>query len=249
MLIHPLELTRYWNIRPKGVIHVGAHLAEEANQYSNLGWNKILPTIWIEAHPQLVEQLSNSLDKNFNRLISGAASNTHGKEINLIVTNNTQSSSLLPLGSHMEYYPDIREVERIKVRTIRVDEIVFEADGYDFVNLDIQGTELEALQGFGELLTSFKYIYSEVNREEIYKNCTLVDELDSFLKFKEFTRVRTVWTSNNWGDAIWIKNGFLPKFWKLRSAIHSLATLSKSINPMLLIRQTTQAMMNRGHRS
>lgn len=79
---------------------------------------------------------------------------------------------------------------------------------YDFANfrnIDIQGAELLALKGMTKVINNYDYIYLEVNKEHLYKDCALIDEIDSFLNTFNFTRVETFWTDYNWGDALYIK--------------------------------------------
>lgn len=78
-------------------------------------------------------------------------------------------------------------------------------DFANFISIDIQGAELLALKGMGDLLNYFDYIYLEVNKEFVYKNCCLVNELDDYLKKFKFERVETRWTTKNWGDGFYIK--------------------------------------------
>jgi len=54
-------------------------------------------------------------------------------------------------------------------------------------------------------------LYLEVNREETYRGCPMIEELDAFIAPFGFTRVETTWASHyhSWGDAIWVKNTFL----------------------------------------
>ena len=51
------------------------------------------------------------------------------------------------------------------------------------------------------------YIYSEVNKAELYEGCAQMNELDNFLGEYGFKRVETYWpeTWDNWGDAFYIK--------------------------------------------
>ncbi len=79
-------------------------------------------------------------------------------------------------------------------------------DNYDFINLNIQGAELYTLKGFGNLLNKVKYIYTEVNINDIYKNCHLLDQIDDYLKFFNFSRVEIKMTEYEWGDTLYIKN-------------------------------------------
>lgn len=76
---------------------------------------------------------------------------------------------------------------------------------YNFLNLDIQGAELMALKGFGDLLHKIDYIYSEVNQEELYKDCALIQDLDNYLSKYRFKRVISTMTQFGWGDAFYIK--------------------------------------------
>ena len=59
MYVSVAELSKDWNIAPTGVLHVGAHLAEEALDYETFGWT---PVIWVEAQPNLVQALNSKLD-------------------------------------------------------------------------------------------------------------------------------------------------------------------------------------------
>ena len=72
---------------------------------------------------------------------------------------------------------------------------------YNFLNLDIQGAELLALKGFGDLLVGIDYIYTEVNETDIYKDCALIGEIDQYLS--DFERVETAMTEFKWGDALY----------------------------------------------
>ena len=60
-----------------------------------------------------------------------------------------------------------------------------------------------ALKGMGEIINQFDYMYIEVNREQVYKNCPHINELDKFLS--DFKRVETRWTKWNWGEAFYIR--------------------------------------------
>lgn len=80
---------------------------------------------------------------------------------------------------------------------------------FNFLNLDLQGAELMALRGLGERLSDVDYIYTEVNKKDVYQGCAKVEELDRFLT--EFTRVETLWcedggVDHGWGDAFYIRS-------------------------------------------
>ncbi|NJN24997.1 MAG: FkbM family methyltransferase [Cyclobacteriaceae bacterium] len=76
---------------------------------------------------------------------------------------------------------------------------------FDFVNLDIQGAELNALKGMGQILNNVNYIYLEVNLISIYKKCPKLHSIDLFLARKGFCRVELKLTNAFWGDAFYIR--------------------------------------------
>ena len=76
----------------------------------------------------------------------------------------------------------------------------------DFLNFDIQGVELRALQSMEKYLTHIKYIYTEVNTEQVYKDCAQINEIDTFLQDHGFERKETrIYKQFGWVDALYIK--------------------------------------------
>jgi hypothetical protein len=70
--------------------------------------------------------------------------------------------------------------------------------------VDIQGVELRALKGLGSRITEFNWIYTEVNKSEVYRGCSLVEDLDIYLARQGFKRISTRWEiGKGWGDAIY----------------------------------------------
>ena len=203
MYITVSELSKYWNIAPTGVLHVGAHLGEEASDYEKFGW---APVIWVEAQPSLVKVLNSKLDPSKHKVIEAAILEEDGVPLKLHIASNSQSTSLLNFGSHADSYPDITFVSEIDVSTKRLDSIIKPDEMPNFINLDLQGVELSAIKSLGKLLLSVDYIYTEVNKEEVYEGCTLVTDLDEFLFSNGFTRVSTRWyLKEGWGDALYIR--------------------------------------------
>lgn len=50
MLIHLKYLCDKYNFIPKGIIHVGAHMGEESEVYSELGIENV---VWVEANEKI----------------------------------------------------------------------------------------------------------------------------------------------------------------------------------------------------
>jgi hypothetical protein len=122
------------------------------------------------------------------------------------VTNNGQSSSLLNLGKHASDYPDIVVQEKQIKRTIRFDSPEIETQQFDFINLDVQGAELHVLKGMGQRIVEAKWIYTEVNKANVYDGCVQISEMDLFLREKGFERIATRWCfGKGWGDALYAR--------------------------------------------
>lgn len=100
MLI-PLNYLIYkYNIKFKGILHVGAHECEELNEYE-----RYLPReniLWVEAMPDKVEI---NRKKYNNLFIENAVVSDKEEEVKFNVSNNGQSSSLLELGLHKHFHP------------------------------------------------------------------------------------------------------------------------------------------------
>ena len=204
------EFLKNNNKTPRGVFHVGAHECEERGAYNSMG----IPDssiVWVDGNLDLVTKMkSRGISNIYFSLID-----EFERDVEFHITNNGQSSSILKLGTHATMYPDIVVVETRKQRTTTIQQLSVK-DSIDFTNLnfwnfDIQGAELLALKGAGDLLKYADALYLEVNTEEVYKNCAQLNELDNFLKEKGFLRVGiSMWKNgrggdDGWGDALYMR--------------------------------------------
>ena len=202
MLLPISELLQDFNIRPKLILHVGAHLAEESNGYTK--YFKV-PVIWIEAQSKLCKQLNQSLDIASNTVIEACVLDKEDYVVTLNVTSNSQSTSILNFGMHSHTYPDVVVTELVTARTKRLDSILNGKEVPDFINLDIQGVELKAIMSLGVLIEQVKVIYTEVNKRDVYVGCDLIQDMDAYLKSYGFRRIATRWKRRSgWGDALYI---------------------------------------------
>ena len=201
MLIPLHDLVKKYNIKFKGILHVGAHECEEIKDYEMyLPRNQIL---WIEALPGKVEFSKN---KYPNVVIANAVVSDIIETVRFNVSNNGQSSSILDFGLHSTFHPQVHYVTCFEVETKLLKNILPNYNiNYNFLNLDIQGAELKALKGMEEYLNNVDYIYTEVNSDYVYKGCALIGELDDYLLHFGLHRVETKWTDCKWGDAFYIR--------------------------------------------
>jgi len=119
------------------------------------------------------------------------------------------STSLLKPSIHLEQYPHIKFNESIEVEVTTLDILAEEdeivPEDFNFMNIDVQGYELEVMKGASKFLPHIQFIYCEVNRAEVYEGCPMVEEIDQFLSEYNFERVDTNWAGDTWGDALYIK--------------------------------------------
>ena len=202
-------MQRHFKVNPWRVLHGGAHLAEELDLYTECDFSPG-GIVWVEANPTLAGELRNRFKGSTNSVINAALWSKSDLILDFHQTSNSQSSSLLKLGSHLENFPDIVETGTIKVKTWRIDELSPELLGVDFINLDIQGAELEAIKGAENILNQIKWIYTEVNRSDVYLGCAKIWEIDEFLKGFGFNRIATRWSfRDDFGDALYSKDKHL----------------------------------------
>lgn len=198
------DLSDYWIRGPVAVVHCGAHLAEELEEYEGVGWRQI---IWIEANPKLIPPLTKRLlGHDSSKVVSATLWSTSGKALSLQVANNSYSSSILDFGTHAETYPDITFESEIEVQTQTLDSILagFEEIKGGFLVLDLQGVEFEALQGATDSLSKFDYIYTEVSESNLYQNQGNWNTITKFLAGHNFKLVDWQYSTGlNWGNALY----------------------------------------------
>ena len=186
----------------KGIVHIGAHYGEEIQEYVDNGIQKIT----------VFEPLSGNFDvlserlKDVNADIEGyqvALGSKKGTATMFLSSNEAQSSSILKPKDHLEHHPDVSfdGTEEVEVETL---------DSYNigeanFINIDVQGYELEVLKGGAETLKHVDYVYCEINRDELYEGNAFVEDLDVFLADYDMERVETDWSGTLWGDALYIR--------------------------------------------
>ena len=207
MLIKLNELQNKYNINPINVIHIGAHDGQEYKSYKDIGVKNI---VWIEANPEISNRLSKKFESEKNtKVINALITDVDNQEFIFNITNNEQSSSILELGKHKNLYPNIFYTKKISLFSKTIDTLVKEhqiKEKFDFMNIDVQGAELLVLKGAKNTLKTVKAVYTEINTDYVYKDCALIDEIDSYLFNFDFKRVETKMHQDHpWGDALYLK--------------------------------------------
>lgn len=209
MLIPVSRLVNEFDVHPTGVLHLGAHLAEELPDYEKARWGEVW---WVEANPSIFEKLvrrcqAQPMIARMNHPIHALVGEREGETATLRIASNGQSSSVLPFGTHATEHPEVTMTgEEIELPVMTVDLLALGLEiTADFINLDLQGYELAALRGAVRFLGGVKWVYCEVNREELYQGCALVGDIDVYLIAHGFERRATKWTRHGWGDALYVR--------------------------------------------
>ena len=209
MLI-PFNLLFTYPKKIKGIIHVGAHELEELEAYLK---KNIYNIIWIEANPDKYDLIEKKINSYRKMALGRFAAGSKETKLKLNISNNGRSSSILKFGTHKKSYPSIKYLTSKIVNVMPIDQWIdnrsFDRHFFNFVNIDIQGYELEALKGLDRQLQFIDFLYLEVNFRQVYEKCSEVEDIDKFLKNYNFKRVGMFKTNKGWGDAIYVKRHFL----------------------------------------
>lgn len=202
------------NIERKGFIHAGLGTDFDISFYDFLGFKKGL---LIEANSACLDYVKKDiremgfLERFYTK--KTAISSFDG-EANFNYSNNLGCSSLLKLGEGMKkYYPKvyIDHVSKIQVKTINT---IFQEDdkldvkNFNVLNIDIQGSEIDAIQGASTLIPYLDVINMEVENVYLYNDVPLRDDVIKVLsKFKFRPYVTTVMDGRgSFDDMIFIKD-------------------------------------------
>jgi len=206
MLIPYPELCRKYGIDDvTGVLHVGSHIGEECDWYVSSGVTRV---VWIEANPDLIPVLAANVAHHGHEIIQALVLDKVGETVTFNVTNNLQSSSVLPMKTHLIVSPDVHYVATQQHVSTTLDELAKTHDfsGLTFLNADVQGVEGLVLAGAEGLLAQFDHLYLEVNRDELYESCSRLPALTKWLFRRGFDLIEVQMAGNaGWGDGYWRK--------------------------------------------
>jgi len=184
----------------KGVVHVGAALGEEREEWEALTDN----VLWCEANPALWGPLERNVLHLGHTVQHSAIGSFHGY-VNLNISTAFMSSSVLQFKEHAQMYPHIIYSGAIQVPITTLDLLLKgKYDQYDMLCMDVQGYEGEVILGASKLLPHLKWIHSEYNEKEMYRDCILLPDLTLLLEQKGFRLMETFSIDNGWGDCLFM---------------------------------------------
>lgn len=226
---------------PKGgVIHIGAHEAQEANAYAE---NRLEPVLWFEAIPILVERARVHLTQYPNQEIHDALlwSESGQQKVFNLASNDLGSSSVFNFHLHSASYPEVKMSDSLSLVTTTLDVEVSRSSkmsqGMSYLVLDVQGAELEVLKGAINTLQQFQVIMSEVSTRELYKGAPVYSDLVEWLCDHGFTLIaEDINDQVGWGDALFMKT----------SVLEARYPLIQVLNPSMSSKTTSWTVFLRG---
>jgi FkbM family methyltransferase len=188
-----------------GVIHVGGFRGEELPLYRSIGIND---TFMFEPQKKLYDIIKLQMLPTETVYNVALGCDREKMELNIshrlggIENGDRASSSLLKPKVHLIEHPEVTFTHTETVEVCVLDDYNLQAN---FMNIDVQGYELNVLKGSEKTLSNVDALVVEVNRDEVYEGCCQIDDIDNFLDQRGFRRAAVVWQSKSWGDALYAR--------------------------------------------
>lgn len=193
------------------ILHIGACLGNEIDFYKTLN-PKII--YWFEPNQSLIDGLKKRVhsDTFISEVFQVAVSNKNGiQKFNIIeddAKTNPGCSSLNDLKLHSDLYPNIKLVETCEVKTVILDDFLFENNlntEFDMVVMDTQGHDYYILSS-SKIIFNSKIIIVETAKIELYEGQKLENEVDAILKLNGYNTKHYHEYHQVWGDSLYIKD-------------------------------------------
>jgi FkbM family methyltransferase len=182
----------------RGIVHVGAHQAEEFEIYLKMGISDFL---LIEANPMIFDVLNDKFNAVDNVCLENVAISDSSGFITFNIhksrSGSVESSSIFEMDQLKKIVESMETIEKFQVPSITLDDLLLNSEKYalskyNLLVLDIQGAELLALKGAIKCIDFFDYVIVEVNLISMYESGATEIEINNFLVKNGFDRVFSV---------------------------------------------------------
>lgn len=200
-----LEIRDRLQLSPRSIVDVGA---SEGNFAFAARW--LFPDAEIHAfepNPALHASLERKLGQDARAHIHEVALSCRSELRTFHVTGAHQLASLLPPTPSLrtQFGREYTEQTTMQVRTARLDErlATVSLPEPSLLKIDVQGAELEVLQGAGALLSRFSAVKLEVNFSELYTGQAHFLELVALLRDHGFSSFLQQGVQASEGRPVW----------------------------------------------
>ena len=154
MIRNPLILTLIHGVRPSTVVHIGGHHGQDHNAYVKMGAKQI---IWGEASAINASVISQRYPKDI--VVNKIFWDNDNQTLPFFDNGDSRVSSAKKFAVLKD-----SEISSIGVETITLDSVMtrFNPKGRILLVLDVQGAELEVLNGARNSVPKFQYVVLEI---------------------------------------------------------------------------------------
>jgi FkbM family methyltransferase len=201
LFLHSLKSSGRLDQLHMTICNVGSRKARESDDYANSGWDIFAPRLSIygfdadddaceAANADLASRQVNWSEKHVPLVLG----NQTGAST-LYITNSPECSSLYePNHSYLKRFEEVSEmmelVFQIEIEMTTLDKFC-QTEGIeeiDFLQVDVQGADLQVLQGAAQILqSSVLAVQTEVVFSHLYLNQPLFADIDTYLRQCAFT--------------------------------------------------------------
>jgi FkbM family methyltransferase len=228
MMLDLTQLLEKYNIKIKGIVHVGAHEGMETPTYVRAG---IKDVILVEANPFRFSNLTESLNtgrynincspltyaqfnsaeaeilkgyKAFNYAVSDKEDGTITFNLSNYDGGTDSIFKINEWGRDSSWVP-YAHIAEIEVPTTTLDRLVENKEKYNFLNMDVEGAELVVLRGANEFLKHMDCIMLETQDKIRFEGSCTRQQLIEFLDGHGFELKEYHDTGKEWGDCFFVK--------------------------------------------
>jgi FkbM family methyltransferase len=148
-----------------------------------------VPIVLYEPDIHLASNLETVYEGNKRVSVKALAVGAKNEVKTFYVSSGTdgQSSSLLKMGQrHLDWSPESRQDKEENVSVVRLEDEGYGQFKSIFLKIDVQGYEMEALEGVGKLFDNLIAIDSEVSFETLYEGDSNWIEICKLIESKGF---------------------------------------------------------------
>ena len=180
---HLLERLRERKIYPAGVLDIGAHFGETAD---------VVKIVFPSANLKLFE---GNPYCEFTLKMRGYDCQMcllgSGKDETATFFVNPDDLTSTGCSIYLEQSKCFALPEQITLPIHRLDDVIPENQraSYDFIKMDVQGAELDVLEGATEILKGIRFVFMEVSFQTYNKGAPLFAEVVGYMNKKNFVAV------------------------------------------------------------
>jgi FkbM family methyltransferase len=201
---------KFCNFKPKNIFEIGANYGQDA-EYLRKSFDIDAKNIFVfEPHPQIFKELKKMYDFNcYDLAVSNIAGRATFHSID-IENNEYKNSGISSLRNGIK--TNRKNFIDIDVEVIRMDEFIKKnkIGEIDFLKIDTEGANYEAIEGFGIELNKIKVIQTEGEYKQYWEDQKLYKDMESYLIERDFLLVDFKLSSDGiQSDSLWIQKKYM----------------------------------------